>query len=106
MDAHGLSPGSRVALLVPGSPAYAEAVIALLRRGVFPVPMDVKLTETERDALLGDLDPALVVTTQETLEEVLVALPDDPSLGPPRGRPIHLTSGTTGRPKGVFSGVL
>ena len=26
--------------------------------------------------------------------------------GPPLGRPIHLTSGTTGRPKGVFSGLL
>ena len=62
MDAHDLSPGSRVALLVPGSPAYAELVIALLRRGVFPVPMDARLTHSERESLLADLDPALVVT--------------------------------------------
>ena len=71
MDPHDLAPGDRVALLVPGSVAYAELVIALLRRGVFPVPMDVKLTASEREALLADLEPALVVTTQEQLEELL-----------------------------------
>ena len=103
---HDLSPESRVALLVPGSPAYAELVIALLRRGVFPVPMDATLTPSEREPLLADLDPALVVTSQEQLDELLAALADDPSTGPPLGRPIHLTSGTTGRPKGVFSGLL
>ena len=106
MDPHDLQPGDRVALLVPGSVSYAELVISLLRRGVFPVPMDVKLTASERDALLADLDPAIVVTAHDQLEDLLAALPDDPALGPPRGRPIHLTSGTTGRPKGVFSGLL
>jgi long-chain acyl-CoA synthetase len=106
VDPHDLQPGDRVALLVPGSVPYAELVISLLRRGVFPVPMDVKLTASERDALLADLDPAIVVTAQDQLEGLLAALPDDPAVGPPRGRPIHLTSGTTGRPKGVFSGLL
>jgi long-chain acyl-CoA synthetase len=105
VDASALSPESRVALLVPGSPAYAELVIALLRRGVFPVPMDVKLTPSERAELLADLEPALVVTTQEQLEELLAQTRSD-ATGPPLGRPIHLTSGTTGRPKGVFSGLL
>ncbi|MBV9832536.1 MAG: long-chain fatty acid--CoA ligase, partial [Marmoricola sp.] len=33
------------------------------------------------------------------------SLGPDPD-GPPLGRPIHLTSGTTGRPKGVYSGIL
>jgi long-chain acyl-CoA synthetase len=109
VDARELAPGSRVALLVPGSVAYAELVIALLRHGVFPVPMDVKLTPSEREALLADLDPALVVDSEQQLADLheqlgheLGAEPD----GPPRGRPIHLTSGTTGRPKGVFSGLL
>jgi long-chain acyl-CoA synthetase len=106
VDPHDLQPGDRVALLVPGSVSYAELVISLLRRGIFPVPMDVKLTASERDALLADLDPAIVVTAHDQLEDLLAALPDDPALGPPRGRPIHLTSGTTGRPKGVFSGLL
>ena len=106
MDVHDLSPESRVALLVPGSAAYAEVVIALLRRGVFPVPMDAALTHSERESLLADLDPTLVLTSQEQLEELLDELAGDPATGPPLGRPIHLTSGTTGRPKGVFSGLL
>jgi long-chain acyl-CoA synthetase len=106
VDARDLTPESRVALLVPGSVAYAELVTALLRRGVFPVPMDAKLTPSERVPLLEDVDPSLVVTSQEQLEELLAALGDGHETGPPLGRPIHLTSGTTGRPKGVFSGLL
>ena len=100
-----LSPGDRVALLVPGSAAYVDLVIALLRRGVFPVPMDVGLTPSEREGLLSELDPALVVTTQEQVEQLLAGSTGAAD-GPPLGRPIHLTSGTTGRPKGVFSGLL
>lgn len=106
MTGRSLRRGDRVALLLPGSTAYVVLVTALLRRGVFPVPMDVALTASERAGLLGELDPAVVVTEQEQLEELLAAHPDDPGLGPPLGRPIHLTSGTTGRPKGVWSGLL
>jgi long-chain acyl-CoA synthetase len=106
VDVRDLAPESRVALLVPGSPAYAELVIALLRRGVFPVPMDPQLMPSERADLLADLDPALVVTTQEQLEQLLAALGGERGETPPLGRPIHLTSGTTGRPKGVYSGLL
>lgn len=106
MDVRDLAPGSRVGLLMPGSVAYAELVLALLRRGIFPVPMDVKLTPSERDELLDYLDPALVIDSQPELETLLASFADEPSLGPPLGRPIHLTSGTTGRPKGVSSGLL
>jgi long-chain acyl-CoA synthetase len=106
MDARDLAPGARVALLVPGSVAYAELVIALLRRGVLPVPMDTRLTPSERAGLLRYLDPAVVVASHEELEQLLGSLAGDPGDGPPLGRPIHLTSGTTGRPKGVTSGVL
>ncbi len=100
-----LATGDRVALLVPGSPAYVELVIALLRRGIFPVPMDASLVPSERAALLADVEPALVVDDQAALEELLAELGTGPD-GPPLGRPIHLTSGTTGRPKGVYSGIL
>jgi long-chain acyl-CoA synthetase len=106
VDPHDLAPESRVALLASGSVAYAELVIELLRRGVFPVPMDASLTASEREDLLAELDPTLVLTTSEEVEELLAALTSDPVEGPPLGRPIHLTSGTTGRPKGVFSGLL
>ena len=94
-----------MALLVPGSVAYVELVIALLRRGVFPVPMDPGLMPSEREALLVNVDPVSVVvepgTARGPARRVRRA-----AAGPPLGRPIHLTSGTTGRPKGVFSGLL
>ncbi len=104
MDQLDLAPGDRVVLLVPGSVAYVDLVLALLRRGVVPVPMDPSLTGSERDPLVADLEPVLVVSDQDHLRRLLAVLPD--AAGPPRARPMHLTSGTTGRPKGVWSGLL
>ena len=66
--------------------------------------MDPQLRPSERDGLLADLEPALVPTEQEEVEGLLADL--GPADGVPLGRPIHLTSGTTGRPKGVYSGLL
>jgi len=98
-----LRPGDRVALLVPGSATYVDAVLSLLAAGVFPVPLDPRLTPRERADVLTDLTPALVVEHAEQLADLV-----DPALARslPRGRPMHVTSGTTGRPKGVFSGLL
>jgi long-chain acyl-CoA synthetase len=96
-----LPEGSRVALLVPGSTAYLEAVMSLLARGVFPIPLDPRLTAYERARILAQLSPELVVDDKRAL----VGLSDG-TLGPPRGRPMHVTSGTTGTPKGVDSGLL
>ncbi|MGN6252633.1 MAG: class I adenylate-forming enzyme family protein [Marmoricola sp.] len=101
-----LRPGDRVALLVPGSAAYVDVVIGLLAAGRFPIPLDPKLTPTERGRILADLDPALIVEDQATLEQMVAATPPAHRRGLPLGRPIHVTSGTTGRPKGVFSGLL
>ncbi|CAN5518916.1 acyl-CoA synthetase [soil metagenome] len=96
-----LSAGDRVALLVPGSAAYLDAVESLLARGIFPIPLDPRLTEHERRRILTPLDPTLVVDTPELLAAVTT-----PDRGLPRGRPMHCTSGTTGVPKGVDSGLL
>ena len=105
-----LAPEDRVALLLPGSVAYVEVVIGLLCHGVFPVPMDAGLTPSEREGLLADVGAALVVDSPEQLDRLHARFAggaaDGGTAGPPLGRPIHLTSGTTGRPKGVFSGLL
>lgn len=95
--------GDRVALLVPGSLEYVDAVISLLVRGVVPIPLDPRLTEHERRRILADLDPTLVVTEEAGLAELATGWePGDV----PLARPMHVTSGTTGDPKGVWSGVL
>lgn len=96
----GLREGDRVALLVPGSLTYLDAVLALLARGVVPIPLDPRLTAYERERIMAGLDPTLVVES----EDALAALTGDAGL--PRARPMHVTSGTTGTPKGVWSGVL
>ncbi len=105
-----LDPGDRVALLVPGSTAYVEVVLGLLGRGVVPVPLDPRLTEAERARLLADVRPAAVVTAPEVLAALHGSLraagPAGSSPSLPLARPMHLTSGTTGSPKGVWSGVL
>ena len=104
-EEESLLAGDRVALLVPGSPAYVDLVLALLADGVFPVPLDPALTEAERDRILEPIAPDLVVTSQEQVEQLLAARPGR-SRSLPLGRPIHCTSGTTGTPKGVWSGLL
>jgi long-chain acyl-CoA synthetase len=101
-----LSPGDRVALLQPGSTAYVETVVGLLAEGVFPVPLDPHLTAVERRRVLEDVDPALVVDSRETLGALHASLPEHRRPGLPLGRPMHVTSGTTGRPKAVYSGLL
>ena len=81
-----------------------DTTVALLRRGVFPIPLDPRLTEAERGPLFDDLAPHLVVTDPGDVPSLLSTL--GAGTGPPLGRPIHVTSGTTGRPKGVWSGLL
>lgn len=102
-DETELRPGDRVALLVPGSASYVDAVLSLLVRGVVPIPLDPRLTAVERRGILTDLDPALVVTEAADLDALRTGWsPGDV----PLSRPMHVTSGTTGSPKGVFSGTL
>lgn len=99
---HAFSRGDRVALVLPGSETYVRAVIGLLAHGVIPIPLDPKLTATERQDLFADLRPTAVVDRVDALRALAAAYP----VGLPLARPMHVTSGTTGRPKGVWSGVL
>ena len=106
MDHVELREGSRVALLVPGSVAYVDLVMSLLAAGMFPIPLDPRLTAYERERILAGLSPDLVVDTTGRLESMVAHTPDRFRWGMPRGRPMHVTSGTTGTPKGVDSGLL
>ncbi|MCP3423569.1 class I adenylate-forming enzyme family protein [Nocardioides pinisoli] len=100
-----LPAGARVALLVPGSASYVDLVLALLTDGVFPVPLDPALTQAELGRILEPIAPDLVVTSDAQVQQLLTGRADR-SRSLPLGRPIHCTSGTTGTPKGVWSGLL
>jgi long-chain acyl-CoA synthetase len=102
--AAGLGPGDRVAFCLPSSSALLCAVLGALRIGVVPVLLNATLLDAERDVQLADADATLVVTDQEGLAALDGGAPA--GLAPhPLARPMHYTSGTTGRSKGVWSGL-
>ncbi|MEJ7834249.1 MAG: AMP-binding protein, partial [Nocardioides sp.] len=96
----------RVALQVPGSLGLVDVVMSLLAAGMFPIPLDPRLTAYERERILHGLTPDLVVDTEEQLASMVAHTPERFRWGLPRARPMHVTSGTTGTPKGVDSGLL
>jgi long-chain acyl-CoA synthetase len=102
--AAGLEPGDRVVFSLPSSSALLCAVLGALRVGVVPVLLNATLLEAERGALVADANPALVVTDRTRLE-ALDAGPPVALARYPLARPMHYTSGTTGRSKGVWSGL-
>ncbi|MEI8057817.1 MAG: class I adenylate-forming enzyme family protein [Actinomycetes bacterium] len=105
LTARGLTAGDRIAFLVSNHPLTISAVLGALRIGVIPVMLDPALSENERADVLADADCALIIESHESLQELNLGEPIDIASAP-LGRPMHYTSGTTGRRKGVWSGVL
>jgi len=100
----GARRGDRIAVVAQNNIAVLSLALGALRRGVVPVMLNAALLPQERDALIADSEPKLVVD-----DAMLAALADGPAaeLAPwPLARPMHYTSGTTGAPKGVWSGIL
>ncbi len=105
LAAAGLAPGDRVVLSLPGSPAYVSAVLGATRSGVVPVPLDPRLTPYEFNQIVADVEPDLIIRDPVELDALLSG-PERDVAEWPLCRPMHFTSGTTGRPKGVWSGLL
>lgn len=104
LAAAGLTTGDRVAFCLSSSAALLCAVLGALRIGVVPVLLNATLTDAERAQLLADAEPAVTVTGPGDLAELDRGVPAD--LAPyPLTRPMHYTSGTSGRAKGVWSGI-
>jgi len=92
-----------VAVVAPPSADYLAVAIGALRVGIVPVLLNPTLVPAEQDVLLKDADPALTLRDGD-LAEICAGPPTDLA-DVPLSRPMLFTSGTTGRPKGVWSGV-
>ncbi|HEY0403589.1 MAG TPA: AMP-binding protein [Blastococcus sp.] len=103
LAARGLEAGDRLLVSAAASPALLAVVLGALRTGIVPVVLDPALPPAERTALADDADPALDLADDpaQLLGDAEAELADVPL-----ARPMHYTSGTTGRRKGVWSGVL
>ncbi|MHB8438791.1 MAG: class I adenylate-forming enzyme family protein [Acidimicrobiales bacterium] len=105
LEAAGLAVGDRVVFCLGSSAALLCAVLGALRRGIVPVLLNATLLDAERDLLVKDADAKLVILDNASLG-ALDEGPEVPLALYPLARPMHYTSGTTGRPKGVWTGVL
>lgn len=104
LERAGVQRGERIALIAENSAALISLTLGALRRGIVPVMLNSALLPRERDELITNADVPLVVDRAK-LDELADGPPLD--LAPwPLARPMHYTSGTTGMPKGVWSGIL
>lgn len=118
----GLVPGDRVAIVAPesgldaasaaaGQAAVAALAFGALRAGIVPVMVNPLLVTAEQQQYLDDVACHLVVPNAAsaihlTAPSGLAGQPAPDLCEVPLGRPMHFTSGTTGRSKGVWAGVL
>jgi long-chain acyl-CoA synthetase len=95
----GVGPGDRIAISLTNRPELAVAVLGGLIAGVTVAPLDPLLKPEERDAILDDLRPALLL--EASAEGALVERARERARAGAPAALVLYTSGSTGRPKGA-----
>ena len=106
----GLNPGDRMCISAMNSPKLLITVLGALRVGIIPALVSKQSTARELGEMSSDIG-AIRVLHDEDIAKLFRAGVDSTDIQwdlseYPRCRPIHFTSGTTGRPKAVWSGWL
>ena len=124
LRAAGLQPGDALALLCRNRAEFVEVFLAAMRTGLRLTPINTHLTPAEVHYIVQDCGARVLVVEQaldapgvadagvrrlvidgsgpDALEEVLRAQPGEEPEQPEAGTLMLYTSGTTGRPKGVY----
>jgi long-chain acyl-CoA synthetase len=130
LQAHGIGEGDSMALVSKNRPAFVEAYLAALRTGIRFTPVNFHLTAEEVGYVIDDCEASVVIYdgTLASAAEAIAHAPRarlrlsvdaavdgyfdyDAAIGPfaahdienpVRGSQMLYTSGTTGRPKGVY----
>ncbi|HVA54126.1 MAG TPA: AMP-binding protein [Acidimicrobiales bacterium] len=103
----GVPERSFIVFQAQSSAALLAAVYGCLRSHLAPVVISSDLSDYERDAMLNGL-PYTAILRDVDLREMCAATDVAPAVLSAHDacRPVHFTSGTSGRPKGVWSGWL
>jgi acyl-coenzyme A synthetase/AMP-(fatty) acid ligase len=107
LAARGVGAGDIVALRLPSQPRYMVAYVAAAKVGAITAGLNPRLAAPEQDALIDLVDPALVVDSEEMVDELVShGAPRAPAPllapDPDRGVALVFTSGTTGVPKAAL----
>jgi long-chain acyl-CoA synthetase len=105
LAAKGVRPGDRLALALGNRWTFAVALLAAWKLGATVAPLDVLLKPEERDDIMRDLSPSMLVEEADVAgapQTASVPLPPAPAPSPAAPAALILyTSGSTGRPKGA-----
>lgn len=100
LAATGVTPGDRVAIILPNGADWVVAFFGAVLAGAVVVPVNTRLAEPEIDYILDDSGAAFVFRAGDPLPS---GDPIDRSTSEPTDlAAICYTSGTTGRPKGAM----
>lgn len=117
LEANGVGPGQRVAVLLPRSASQLVAVLGVIQAGAAYVPVDIRQPTLRQRAILDSAGvAALVCLAQDVPAQIacpclaIDRLPADADWPPPAAAAVApddlayviYTSGSTGTPKGVM----